>query len=368
VYLRSFTLTRARPSIHIILKSRRAAARPHTDIDESNFFTLSSFGVTHLLNGTPDFTELEQWKREHYLFNAIIRIPIFKQYRVWKPYKVWRDSVRYGKMNKCRKVLNKNLFWLNPAFQAALYDIRGMCENLQNLRLLILEPGVVYTLEHFFQCQQKQRSLILDALEDFWAHAIQVIKTACVETLESLEEDLFGGQAKDPVAASLGLSKINPRYGVKNPINPRYLDPNFFLSSLVWTYPDGAQLLRRVAPCCRAPQVKTRSRHVQTSDTLFWPPSAWPSAAYSFSVGCATTLSSRSALHSLVVESVTELLDQLHRASQAEVDRQAKEADGQPLVVKEPKDPTRIGFGEEKKKEPLETCVFVTEPCLSSAS
>jgi len=31
---------------------------------QSNFFTLSSFGVTHFLNGKPEFSELEQWKRE----------------------------------------------------------------------------------------------------------------------------------------------------------------------------------------------------------------------------------------------------------------------------------------------------------------
>ena len=35
---------------------------------------------------------------QHYLFNAIVKIPVFRQYRTWKTYKVWRDSVRYGKM------------------------------------------------------------------------------------------------------------------------------------------------------------------------------------------------------------------------------------------------------------------------------
>ena len=30
---------------------------------------------------------------------------------------VWRDSVRYGKMRKCGKLLQKNLFWMTPALQ-----------------------------------------------------------------------------------------------------------------------------------------------------------------------------------------------------------------------------------------------------------
>ena len=31
---------------------------------QANFFTLSSFGVTQFINGKPEFSELEQWKRE----------------------------------------------------------------------------------------------------------------------------------------------------------------------------------------------------------------------------------------------------------------------------------------------------------------
>ncbi len=68
----------------------------HSDIDKSNFFTLSSFGVTHFLNEKPEFTELEQWKREHFLFNNIIKIHVFKKYRVWKSYKVMNDVVLFA--------------------------------------------------------------------------------------------------------------------------------------------------------------------------------------------------------------------------------------------------------------------------------
>jgi hypothetical protein len=38
---------------------------------QSNFFTLSSFGVTHFLNGKPEFSELEQWKREVFFVVAL---------------------------------------------------------------------------------------------------------------------------------------------------------------------------------------------------------------------------------------------------------------------------------------------------------
>lgn len=47
---------------------------PHLHIDSSNYFMLSSIGVTHILHGKPDFAELEQWKREHYLFNTVTKM------------------------------------------------------------------------------------------------------------------------------------------------------------------------------------------------------------------------------------------------------------------------------------------------------
>ena len=42
---------------------------------QANFFTLSSFGVTQFINGKPEFSELEQWKRE-------VRLSTFEKFRI----------------------------------------------------------------------------------------------------------------------------------------------------------------------------------------------------------------------------------------------------------------------------------------------
>ena len=47
-------------------------------VDKNDCYTLSCVGVTHYINGKAEFIGIEQWKREHFLFKAIIRIPIFK--------------------------------------------------------------------------------------------------------------------------------------------------------------------------------------------------------------------------------------------------------------------------------------------------
>ena len=208
VYLRPYRIDDITP-----LNPYHLEIVPHSDIDESNFYTLSSFGVTYFMNGKPEFTELEQWKREHYLFNAIIKIPVFKKYRVWKSYKVWRDSVRYGKMRKCAKLLNKNLFWMNPTFQEALFKIRGMCMDVKKTRLHSFQKGQLCTLEQFFHDQQVQRGSVLNELDSFWTGAIECARVACISTLESLEEGLFGSNAADAQAASntVGGDKQSPR-------------------------------------------------------------------------------------------------------------------------------------------------------------
>ena len=64
--------------------------------------------------------------------------------------------------------------------------------DLKKIKLLNFEPGVLYTLENFFHSQQAQRSNIIGQLQDFWVAVIDVARQACVQTLESLEEGLFG--------------------------------------------------------------------------------------------------------------------------------------------------------------------------------
>ena len=47
---------------------------PHSMVDQQNYFTMSSFGVTHFVNGQPSFTELARWQQEHKIFMQILRI------------------------------------------------------------------------------------------------------------------------------------------------------------------------------------------------------------------------------------------------------------------------------------------------------
>ena len=53
-------------------------------MDANNYLTMSSFGVTHFIDGQPHFTDLERWQWEHRTFMKILQLKVFRKYRVWK--------------------------------------------------------------------------------------------------------------------------------------------------------------------------------------------------------------------------------------------------------------------------------------------
>lgn len=60
-----------------------------------------------------DFTPLERFEYEYKQFKMLQQIAVFKLFRKWKMFSVWRKNVLSAKIENCKKVLNENLFILN---------------------------------------------------------------------------------------------------------------------------------------------------------------------------------------------------------------------------------------------------------------
>ena len=132
------------------------------------YFTMSSFGVTYIQEGRePVFTSAENWKREYFLFHAILKLNVFRLYRKWKPLKVWRIGVNYGRMQKNSRLLQLELMYLNNVFQPALLEIRAMCMELKKLHLFNLEPGVLYSLHGLIEAQSGRQLQVENEITDF---------------------------------------------------------------------------------------------------------------------------------------------------------------------------------------------------------
>ena len=57
---------------------------PHHQINPSNYYTMSKKGITHFYENNIDFTPLEQWKREYYLYTKMMNISFFNTFQQWK--------------------------------------------------------------------------------------------------------------------------------------------------------------------------------------------------------------------------------------------------------------------------------------------
>ena len=152
------------------------------------YFTMSSFGVTYIQEGRePVFTSAENWKREYFLFHAILKLNVFRLYRKWKPLKVWRIGVNYGRMQKNSRLLQLELMYLNNVFQLALLEIRAMCMELKKLHLFNLEPGVLYSLHGLIEAQSGRQLQVENEITDFWKRVTALAVDTCRESVRKLD-------------------------------------------------------------------------------------------------------------------------------------------------------------------------------------
>eukprot|EP01048_Picozoa_sp_COSAG05_P020328 COSAG05_NODE_3428_length_2072_cov_3.125697_2_plen_259_part_01 len=153
----------------------------------------------------------EQWQREYYLFNEILHIRLFRVYRIWKAFKVWRTYVRDFKMRVHSKSLEEKLFFLNGIFQRSLLEVRKLCTDVafgeDRLRLQRLESTKSHSLEAFVEAQEGQSKEVVTELGRFNRLCLASVEQACSDTLVALEARLsnssgFGDGAEAAHASS----------------------------------------------------------------------------------------------------------------------------------------------------------------------
>lgn len=189
---------------------------PNEKCDKKDYYTLSLHGITHFLEGRPDFIELEEWKRERFLFDSVLQIPLFSRYLWWKMFKVWKMWVKYSKIDASRKFLEKNFFRANPTLNAMLIQLRMNCFGLFAVPLCSDAAEGMHTLQEFSRLQERQRAHVLRHMEVFWADTLQGVKNACTRVLTDVEADYLreqeeaktGGQGKVQATVRRGYAAL----------------------------------------------------------------------------------------------------------------------------------------------------------------
>ena len=164
----------------------------HSNVNENHFYTMSAAGVTHFIDGQAEFTPLDQWEREFHLYNQIITLNVFRQYKIWKNFATWKKCVRQKKTRHCKHMLERHLFILNPVFQSSLLKIRAFCHQLSSLSLHDIDRNVLYALDDFYQKQVVQRENVRGTLAELFDSIVGTVEESCSSAIALLEERLFG--------------------------------------------------------------------------------------------------------------------------------------------------------------------------------
>ena len=152
---------------------------PHDAIDPRDFYTISAGGITHVVNGISNLTELDRWEREFEQFTRIRRSPLFAKFRMWKAYCIWRLEVVRGKRTEHTETLTRGLFTVDASLQPALLAIRNLCLDVVELRLCHVDSERTYTLTEFIDAQRAQLDKVLARLQTFREELKAIALRAC---------------------------------------------------------------------------------------------------------------------------------------------------------------------------------------------
>jgi dynein heavy chain len=162
-----------------------------SEVDESDYFTVSCNGVTQFERTDSEFTQLEVFEKEYKDYHAMATIPFFAKYRSWKTFQVWKKVVKRGKIRAASKIIKAQLFLFAPALRDALLKVQGLCQDTLTYGLLSADPSVTYELNDFVKEQEERQAEMAEGLVRFSADVQQVARSACDDVV-----DQFLKQAK----------------------------------------------------------------------------------------------------------------------------------------------------------------------------
>ncbi|KAI8909816.1 dynein heavy chain and region D6 of dynein motor-domain-containing protein [Gorgonomyces haynaldii] len=168
------------------------------------YYTMSSHGVTHFdALGHGDFTPLDQWQRECHLFNSLLKISFFKQYRTWKCFRLWKSTILHTKIQNAKQKLSQHLFLLDPVLRHSLLDIQKSCATIvAEKKLIMIQPGTSYELGDFVRDQKSWietiNGSVLNEWEQFCTETVKKASMTCLNA-KGFEIVLTNDILDDPV-------------------------------------------------------------------------------------------------------------------------------------------------------------------------
>ncbi|XP_060520964.1 dynein axonemal heavy chain 6 [Cylas formicarius] len=152
---------------------------PYKNVDKSNFFTMSSEGVLQHIGSEMIFTSLDKWEEEYDMFCRLMKIKMFRNFRKWKGFYVWRKNIVYAKFHAARKNLAENMFILNPILRHGLLDIQQMSYKMADVSFVDLSLSHNAWLFYFIENQMDKLDTIKEKIREFHTLAKEIVSNVC---------------------------------------------------------------------------------------------------------------------------------------------------------------------------------------------
>ena len=175
------------------------------------YYTLSIGGVTSNRAGEePEFTPLEEWKRECFVFEHLLAIPIFSRYKWWKPFKRWKEHVSFARFSRNRERFRRLSVLMNPVTQRTLLALRRHTADLEASCLFVdaapgREPAGAgddvegpgprgggagpFSLEELSAMHEGRQQHFLREFKVFWREAVACVREGCEAAEAKFELD-----------------------------------------------------------------------------------------------------------------------------------------------------------------------------------
>lgn len=157
----------------------------HKDINPSHYFTVSASGVTKFDDGEAEFMELKSWEREHKIFHKLIQFSVFRNYKTWKGFYVWRQLTRRTTVVLYRNFLSDNLFHLHPNLSSTLRDVRRICLEFLRGHNLYFAATETRTLDQFCSSLSSHLSVQKSELEATIKRIRDEIERSCKAAMQT---------------------------------------------------------------------------------------------------------------------------------------------------------------------------------------
>ncbi|CEM11721.1 unnamed protein product [Vitrella brassicaformis CCMP3155] len=154
------------------------------------YTTISARGVVSYENNKPtEFDTLIDWLRHRAIFAKLTQIKLFKTFKRWKAFELWRLERARARTQEAAQSLEAKLFLLNPPFRDLLLRCRSLCLQVEDLRCLQTEmTSGELTLNEFAAIQHKHQERTTRQLHRKVAYLQHVTQTTFQSLLGALRQ------------------------------------------------------------------------------------------------------------------------------------------------------------------------------------